>query len=98
VSLAADGETGLRRYREQPFDLVIADAVLPGMDGAEFMERLRALDARAHVLAISGQTVSRQIDQMLHAGAFGLVSKPFVVDELLSAIANGMRERMLSAA
>jgi CheY-like chemotaxis protein len=98
VCLAVDGETGLRLYHEQHFDLVITDAVMPGIDGAEFVERLRALDSQAQVLAISGQTVSGQIDQMLHAGAFGFVSKPFVVDELLSAIARGMRERMLSAA
>jgi CheY-like chemotaxis protein len=98
VSLASDGETGLRRYREQPFDLVITDAVMPGIDGAAFVERLRAIDPQAQVLAISGQTVSGQVDQMLRAGAFGFVNKPFVVDELLAAIGRGMRERMLSAA
>jgi CheY-like chemotaxis protein len=98
VCLAADGETGLLRYREQPFDLVITDAVMSGMDGAAFVERLRGLDPNAQVLAISGQTVSGQVDQMLQAGAFGFVNKPFVVDELLDAIARGMRERMLSAA
>jgi two-component system NtrC family sensor kinase len=98
VSLASDGEMGLRRYREQPFDLVITDAVMPGMDGVEFVERLRALDSQAQVLAISGQTVSGQVDRMLQAGALGFVSKPFVVDELLATIARGMRQRMLSAA
>jgi signal transduction histidine kinase/ActR/RegA family two-component response regulator len=98
VSLAADGENGLRRYREQSFDLVITDAVMPVMDGAEFVTRLRSLDPHAHVLAISGQTAAGRVERMLEAGAFGFVSKPFVVDELLGAIARGMRERMLSAA
>jgi CheY-like chemotaxis protein len=98
VVLAADGEIGLRRYREQPFDLVITDSVMPVMDGAEFVSRLRSLDALAHILAISGQTATPQVERMLQAGAFGFVSKPFVVDELLEAIARGMRERMLSAA
>ncbi|HJZ48844.1 MAG TPA: response regulator [Roseiflexaceae bacterium] len=98
VVLATDGESGLRRYREQPFDLVITDAVMPVMDGAEFVARLRALDPHAHVMAISGQTAAPLVDRMLQAGAFGFVSKPFVVDELLGAIARGMRERMLSAA
>jgi two-component system, NtrC family, sensor kinase len=98
VVLAADGEIGLRRYREQPFDLVITDSVMPGMDGAEFVTRLRSFDAHAHILAISGQTAAARVERMLQAGAFGFVSKPFVVDELLDAIARGMRERMLSAA
>jgi two-component system NtrC family sensor kinase len=98
VVLAADGEIGLRRYREQPFDLVITDAVMPVMDGAEFVTQLRSFDAHAHILAISGQTAAGRVERMLQAGAFGFVSKPFVVDELLEAIARGMRERMLSAA
>ena len=98
VVLAADGEIGLRRYREQPFDLVITDSVMPVMDGAEFVTRLRSLDAHAHILAISGQTAAARVERMLQAGAFGFVNKPFVVDELLDAIARGLRERMLSAA
>jgi CheY-like chemotaxis protein len=98
VILATDGETGLRHYHEQHYDLVIADAVMPVMDGVEFVTRLRALDRQAQVLAISGQTAAPRVEGMLQAGAFGFVSKPFVVDELLGAIARGMRERMLSAA
>jgi two-component system, NtrC family, sensor kinase len=98
VVLATDGEIGLHRYREQPFDLVITDAVMPVMDGAEFVTRLRSFDARAHILAISGQTATARVDRMLQAGAFGFVSKPFVVDELLEAITRGMREHMYSAA
>jgi signal transduction histidine kinase/ActR/RegA family two-component response regulator len=98
VVLATDGEIGLHRYREQPFDLVISDAVMPVMDGAEFVTRLRSLDAHAHILAISGQTAGGRVERMLQAGAFGFVSKPFVVDELLEAIARGMRERIYSAA
>ncbi len=87
VILAADGEIGLRRYREQPFDLVITDSVMPAMDGAEFITRLRSFDSQAQILAISGQTAAARVERMLEAGAFGFVSKPFVVDELLDAIA-----------
>jgi CheY-like chemotaxis protein len=98
VVLAADGEIGLHRYREQPFDLVISDSVMPVMDGAEFVTRLRSLDAQAHIPAISGQTANGRVERMLQAGAFGFVSKPFVVDELLEAITRGMRERVCAAA
>jgi two-component system, NtrC family, sensor kinase len=98
VVLATDGEIGLHRYREQPFDLVITDSVMPVMDGAEFVTRLRSLDSHAHILAISGQTTAGRVERMLQAGAFGFVSKPFVVDELLEAITRGMRERVCSTA
>ena len=39
----------------------------------------------------TGQTVSTQVDSMLHKGALGILSKPFVVDDLLAAIARGVR-------
>jgi len=98
VVVAADGEIGLRRYREQSFDLVITDSVMPLMDGPEFIARLRSLDSHAHILAISGQTAGVQVERVLQAGAFGFVSKPFVVDELLDAIARGVPRQLRSAA
>ena len=42
VAEAADGETALRRMREQPADLVVLDLMLPGIDGLEVCRRLRA--------------------------------------------------------
>lgn len=98
VNLVPDGETALRRYREEPFDLVISDIVMPGMDGIELLHRLRMLDSHAQVLIMTGHAVSSQVDQMLRAGALGVISKPFIVDELLSIVARSGQTRMLHAA
>ena len=87
VIAATDGTTALRRYCEQPFELVISDIVMPGMDGAEFFQRLRAVDPDARVLIMTGHVAPDQIDQLLRDGALGVVNKPFVVDELLAAVA-----------
>src|SRR6266545_4682457 len=95
--VADGGEMGLRLYREQTFDMVISDVVMPGMGGATFVARLRALDPRAQILVMTGQSGSVQAELMLRAGAFGLISKPFVVDDLRAAIARGLRVRALAA-
>jgi CheY-like chemotaxis protein len=87
VVAATDGTTALRRYCEQPFELVISDIVMPGMDGAEFFQRLRAIDPDARVLIMTGHVAPDQIDQLLRDGALGVVNKPFVVEELLAAVA-----------
>ncbi|MBK9709837.1 MAG: response regulator [Kouleothrix sp.] len=97
VRVAPDGIAGLRLYREQRFDLVISDVVMPGMGGAEFVRRLRALDPRAQVLVVTGQA-SAQTDEMLRGGAFGVIGKPFVIDEVLAAMRRGQYQRMLAAA
>jgi two-component system response regulator PilR (NtrC family) len=98
IHLARDGAAGLRLYNEQRFDLVMSDVVMPGMGGAEFVRRLRALDPGAQILVVTGQAAAPQIDLMLQHGAFGVVSKPFVIDELLDAIARGMSARSLATA
>jgi signal transduction histidine kinase/CheY-like chemotaxis protein len=87
VSSATDGMAALRRFCEQSFDLVLSDIVMPGMGGAEFVERLRAIDPDVRVLIMTGHIAHEQVEQLLRGGALGVVRKPFVIDELLSAVA-----------
>jgi CheY-like chemotaxis protein len=87
VSSATDGTTALRRFCEQSFDLVLSDIVMPGMGGAVFVERLRAIDPDVRVLIMTGHIAHEQVEQLLRDGALGVVRKPFVIDELISAVA-----------
>jgi signal transduction histidine kinase/ActR/RegA family two-component response regulator len=87
VISATDGTTALRRFCEQSFDLVLSDIVMPGMSGAEFVERLRAIDPDVRVLIMTGHIAHEQVEQLLRDGALGVVRKPFVIDELLAAVA-----------
>jgi signal transduction histidine kinase/CheY-like chemotaxis protein len=87
VSSATDGTAALRRFCEQSFDLVLSDIVMPGMGGAEFVERLRAIDPDVRVLIMTGHIAHEQVEQLLRDGALGVVRKPFVIDELLAAVA-----------
>jgi CheY-like chemotaxis protein len=95
---ASDGTAALRRYCEQPFDLVLTDIVMPGMGGVEFIERLRAIDPSAQVLIMTGHVAQSQIEQLVSDGAIGVVQKPFVADELLAAVAKGIEARTLRVA
>jgi signal transduction histidine kinase/ActR/RegA family two-component response regulator len=96
VAVARDGAGGLRLYRQQPFDLVITDVIMPGMSGVTFVERLQAIDPKARVLVITGQPGSPQAEQLLRMGACGVVIKPFTFDELLAAIERGSYARALT--
>jgi signal transduction histidine kinase/ActR/RegA family two-component response regulator len=95
VHHAPSGYAALRSYREQPFDLVISDVVMPGMDGLALLRRLRAADPHVRVLVMTGQPGDPRVTELLHEGAIGLIQKPFTIDELLNAIAETER---LSAA
>jgi DNA-binding response OmpR family regulator len=85
VQLAASGEEALAMVAE-PFDLVLLDVMLPGVDGLEVCRRLRALDRYMPVLMLTAR--SSDIDKVmgLESGADDYLTKPFSVQELLARI------------
>jgi DNA-binding response OmpR family regulator len=85
VQLAASGEEALTMAGE-PFDLVLLDVMLPGIDGLEVCRRLRALDRYMPVLMLTAR--SSDIDKVmgLESGADDYLTKPFSVQELLARI------------
>jgi len=85
VDSALDGESGLALARDRQPDLVILDWMLPGMDGLEVCQRLRAL-SNVPVLMLTAKDTLHDRVQGLDAGADDYVVKPFQLDELTARI------------
>lgn len=84
-----NGTRALRHYAGDPTDLVIADIYMPGMDGLEFILRLRDLFPRARVLAISGGgglPGHSVLEAARNLGALGALEKPFTRGEVIRAV------------
>jgi CheY-like chemotaxis protein len=80
VTEAEDGITGLSRMREDNFDLVITDIMMPNMDGLEVITHIHAMPRKPPILAISGGGASLPADQALMLAktrANAVLSKPF---------------------
>jgi two-component sensor histidine kinase len=75
VELAADGREGVSRAREQRFDLIAVDHYMPGFDGLETLELLRALPEPPPVVYVTGSEESRVAVAALKAGAADYVVK-----------------------
>jgi CheY-like chemotaxis protein len=54
VQIAVNGEEGLKLYQASKFDVVVTDYRMPRMDGGELIRRIRALDANARIILLSG--------------------------------------------
>jgi CheY-like chemotaxis protein len=54
VHTAANGEEGLKLFQAARFDVVVTDYRMPGMDGAELIQRIRLLDPNARIILLSG--------------------------------------------
>ncbi|GAP13995.1 two component transcriptional regulator, winged helix family [Longilinea arvoryzae] len=85
VDTAGDGESGLNQARDHHPDLVILDWMLPGMDGLEVCQRLRA-GGGIPVLMLTAKDTLQDRVQGLDAGADDYMVKPFELDELLARI------------
>ena len=81
-----DGETGISIYREQRPDLVLLDLRLPVKNGIEVLKEIKALNARANVIIITGYPSQEVKDESLANGAFYFYEKTKDVSELLEAI------------
>jgi signal transduction histidine kinase/CheY-like chemotaxis protein/HPt (histidine-containing phosphotransfer) domain-containing protein len=89
VDVAASGEAAIEAIRHTPYDLVFMDVFMPGLNGMETTQRIRAMRGSAEVLPVvaltanvspEDQTTARQ------AGMDGLLPKPVALDDLLDAI------------
>ena len=86
VSWAADGKTGLEEALNGKHDLLILDAMLPGISGFDVLKKIRAREHRLPVLMLTAK--GQEVDKVrgLRLGADDYVTKPFGVMELMARV------------
>jgi DNA-binding response OmpR family regulator len=86
VQLAFAGDVGLKLAESKPFDLIMLDIMLPGMDGLEVCRRLRARRVFTPVLMLTARAT--EVDKVLglEMGADDYMTKPFSVAELTARV------------
>jgi CheY-like chemotaxis protein len=90
VVVAGDGVVALSLFRQQPFDLVITDLIMPEKEGLETILELRKLKGNVKIIAMSGGGRVDAGDYLPLAIAFGAartLAKPFLAGEFLAAVA-----------
>jgi DNA-binding response OmpR family regulator len=86
VDIAASGKEALEIARERPPTLVVLDIMMPGMDGIELCQRLRAADESLPVLFLTARDAPSDQVLGLDAGADDYVTKPFTFAVLVARI------------
>jgi len=87
VVTAENGELGLQRAREGPFDVILMDMQMPVMDGYTATRRLRELGIDVPVIAITAHAMASDEQRCRQAGCSGYLSKPVDGQRLLETIA-----------
>jgi two-component system nitrogen regulation response regulator NtrX len=95
ASVAENGEACLESLRKRPFDVVLLDVWLPGMDGLETLEKVREIENAPEVIMISGHGTIETAVRATKLGAYDFLEKPLSVDKTLILVKNAIDSKRL---
>lgn len=94
--LVEDGESALRRLREQPVDLVLLDIWLPGRDGVAILQEITKEWPTVPVVMMSGHGTIETAVRTTKLGAYDFIEKPLSLEKTLLVLRHALEERRLT--
>jgi len=95
VSAFAEPQAALQHAASHPMDVALIDLRLPGMDGLELLERLRAIDEALPVVMLTGHGAIREAVEAMRRGAHDFLTKPVSLEALERTLARALGQRDL---
>ncbi|MEP7377479.1 MAG: sigma-54 dependent transcriptional regulator [Chitinophagaceae bacterium] len=92
---AADGEEGLKKFKEKTYDVVLCDIKMPKIDGIEFLQKAGESNPDIPIIMISGHGNIETAVEAVKKGAYDFISKPPDLNRLLITIRNAMERSSL---
>jgi DNA-binding NtrC family response regulator len=96
VEIAEDGLDALRKLESGPFDLMVVDLKMPGMDGISLQRRMREVYPDATIIILTAFASVETAVEALKLGAFDYVTKPVDPDELSHTVRRALERRQLT--
>jgi DNA-binding NtrC family response regulator len=97
VEAVDSGETGLALLIKQPFEVIITDLFLPGVNGIDLLKRVKEMALPANVILFTGQASAETAVEAMKEGAFDYVTKPVNFDKLRVVVAKAVEKSRLIA-
>ena len=95
IDEAVDGEEGLKKFSEKTYDVVLCDIKMPKLDGIEFLERSKDINADVPIIMISGHGNIETAVEAVKKGAYDYISKPPDLNRLLITLRNALDKQSL---
>src|SRR6478672_6550866 len=86
TDFAHSGAKGLKKFKEDRFDLVMSDYRLGDMEGGKLLSEIKKIDAHANVIIFTGYEDVKTAVNVIKLGAFDYIVKPLIPDEVLSTV------------
>ena len=95
IDEAADGEEGIKKFSSTTYDVVLCDIKMPKIDGLEFLEKAKEINADVPIIVISGHGNIETAVEAVKKGAFDYISKPPDLNRLLITLRNALDKQIL---
>ncbi len=82
-----DSASALAAFTNKPFDIVITDLKMEGMDGMAFLEQVKTISPKTGCVVITGFATLDTAKESFHKGAFDFVAKPFKLADIMEVVA-----------
>ncbi len=93
VTAASNGLEGLTLFKNQKFDLVLLDWMLPKMTGLEVCQKIRETNSKTPIIFLTAKDTVQETVEGLKTGANDYIKKPFSFDELVERIKVQLRDK-----
>ncbi|WP_046242924.1 response regulator transcription factor [Hymenobacter terrenus] len=97
VQFAADGETGLHLFRQQCPDIVVADVMMPKLDGFSLARQIRQENTTVPILFLTARSQPADVVHGFELGGNDYLKKPFSMDELIVRIKSQLSRQLVAA-
>jgi DNA-binding response OmpR family regulator len=84
--IATNGEAALSEIQKERPDIVLLDLKMPGMDGLEVLEKIKAEDSTIEVIMLTGQGDIQSCEEVLKTGASDYIVKPIDIGNLMNKL------------
>jgi len=102
IDVASDGVEGLKKYKEESYDIVITDIEMPNMNGIELIQEIKKINEHQLTVVTSAYNDSKYLQELIESGVEKFILKPFDMGKLfndiakiVSSIYNEKREKQL---
>ncbi|MEE9543345.1 MAG: response regulator [Thermodesulfobacteriota bacterium] len=95
VKTAADGQLAVSAVKNERFDIIVLDLMMPGLNGMEAFNSIKEIDPEPVVIIMTGFASLDSAIQAIRHGAYDYLTKPFQLDEFLVAVENASEKVFL---
>jgi len=90
---ATDGEQALEMIKNNDYDVIVLDLMMPGLNGLDVLQRIKRRTPDLPVILLTGHGSTREGMEGMRHGAFDYLMKPLDIDELITKLHEAVKEK-----